>query len=362
MAPVAPTDEELNTMIRARLASVGIDLDQLPETEPDTETVRPAGAACSRRCAASCARRCRQLPRISFRRPPGPIPPKLPSSRSRARRRRCTRRSSPPGTPNERAHRPAGLPGPDVAPEVAVATLNRPEAANALNPRLLADLAATIDRVSAEESATVLVVAAAGRHFCAGADLKERDDEGQLLAKIRDTLEHVARLRLLTIAAIDGSCMGGGLELALACDLRIVGRSARLGLPEIQFGALPAAGGPARLARLVGPAHAKLLVCTGQPVTGEEGARLGLVTHAVDDGTAVAEALDLADRLARHAGYALRTAKAIIDGGQDVALAAALTAEYQAIDAMASPEELHDEMRRAMERSATYSKIFTKGG
>jgi enoyl-CoA hydratase len=153
--------------------------------------------------------------------------------------------------------------------------------------------------------------------------------------------------------------MGGGTELALACDFRVITRSAKIGLPEIKFGGLPAVGGPQRLLRIVGIPRAKWLVMSGEPVDSEEAYRIGLVDEVVDDEQALAAALVRAEKLAEHAAFALRTAKLSINRGANVALKEGLRFEYRLIEKMAAPEERAEERRRAAERDVTYHKIFS---
>lgn len=246
--------------------------------------------------------------------------------------------------------------------EVALLTLDRPDAGNALSTQLARDLAAAVDEVGRRPAAKALVVTGAGRMFCAGADLKETPKPPGWLDLLRRTLDDLAALPVPTIAAINGACMGGGTELALACDLRVIAAGAKIGLPEISFGALPAAGGPQRLARLVGPARAKWLVMSAARLTAEEAAAIGLVDRVAPDGEAGAQGLAVARELAVHAGYALRTAKAAIDRGAGLRLEDALDVEYRLIDTMATPEERAAEVQKAMTRSATYGRIFGGGG
>lgn len=243
-------------------------------------------------------------------------------------------------------------------PEVALITLNRPDAGNSLSSQLVSDLHQAADCVRFTESAKVLVITGAGRFFCAGADLKEQDRPRSWIWRARAAIDHLPEMEQIVIAAMNGPAMGGGTELALACDLRVATRSAQIGLPEIKFGALPGAGGPQRLARLVGPARAKYLVCSGRALSVEQAQTMGIVDEIADDGEATARAVELAQELAEHAAYALRTAKSVIDRGLDVPLPAALRAEYEAIDGMATPEQFNAEVQKAMARSNTYAKIF----
>lgn len=242
---------------------------------------------------------------------------------------------------------------------IATLTLDRPDAGNSLSTGLVADLASAVRSLTYELRPKAVVVTGSGRFFCAGADLKERDRPASWLDDVRAAFDDLAAVPALVIAAINGACMGGGLELALACDVRIAARSARLGLPEIRFGALPAAGGPQRLARVIGPGRTKLLVCTGRHLSAEEAEAMGVVDLVVDDADLLSSAGAIAAEAAVHAGYAIAAAKAAVDGGFDAGLAEALRLEYRIIDTMATPEERAEEVRRAMERSATYGRIFT---
>ena len=244
------------------------------------------------------------------------------------------------------------------SPEIAVLTLNRPNAGNTINSQLAAEFRRAAEAARFSGSTKVLIVTGNGRFFCAGADLKERDKPASWIWRAREAINQLQEMEQIVIAAIHGPCMGGGTEIALACDLRLAGRSASIGLPEVKFGALPAAGGPQRLARLVGPSRAKYLVCSGRALSAEEAASLGVVDEVVEDDALWSRALEVATELAAHAGYALRTAKSVIDQGLDIPLAAALRAEYEAIDHMASPDEFAAEVAKAMERTEAYAKIF----
>lgn len=239
---------------------------------------------------------------------------------------------------------------------VALATLNRPEHANAVSSRLSTELAELVGEVRASDQTKVLVVTGSGEHFSAGADLKETGRPDNFLDLARAAIDGLADLEIPTIAAIDGTCLAGGFELALACDLRVAAPSVVFGLTEICIGALPAAGGHARMARLVGPGRAKRLVLTGERFDGQRALEWGVVDELADP--ALDRALALAEQMAVHAAYALRTAKRCVDDGLGLPIAEALEREYRAIDTMATRDEVNAEIARAMGRSATYSKIF----
>ena len=237
-------------------------------------------------------------------------------------------------------------------------TLNRPDAGNSLSSGLAADLAAALRWTRFESAARATVITGSGRFFCAGADLKEREKSPGWLWDLRAAIDYVEQVEIPVIAAINGTCMGGGLELALATDIRVAGRGVQIGLPEITFGALPAAGGPARLARLVGPGRAKQLVLTGERFSGEQAHAYGIAEIVVPDEEVADRAVGLASAIALHAGYASRTAKYVIDRGLSLPGSAALALEYSAIDTMADDEERAEAARAAIERSATYRKLL----
>ncbi|MGD9932315.1 MAG: enoyl-CoA hydratase/isomerase family protein [Dehalococcoidia bacterium] len=242
--------------------------------------------------------------------------------------------------------------------EIARITLNRPDAGNSLSSQLVTDLTASLRTVRFEPGCKVLLITGAGRFFCAGADLKEKDRPSSWIWDLRRAFDLIEELPVPVVALINGSCMGGGTELALACDFRIALRSVSLGLPEIQFGALPAAGGPQRLLRLVGPARAKLLIMSGEHIPASRAMEIGLLEECVD-GDLEAAGMDFAARLALRAGYAVRATKFLINRGINMPLSDALALDYQVMDTMASPEERRAEMEKAAARSKTYAKIFS---
>jgi enoyl-CoA hydratase len=172
--------------------------------------------------------------------------------------------------------------------ELALVTLDRPQALNALSFELLRELGALLDRVAASDARALLFAGAGERAFCAGADITEL--MGRPLEAARDgarfgqgLFARLDDLGIPSIALINGYAFGGGLELALACDFRLAGPSAKLGLPEIKLGLIPGYGGTQRLPRLVGEARALEMILTGRTVGAEEALRIGLVNRLVDD-------------------------------------------------------------------------------
>ena len=199
-------------------------------------------------------------------------------------------------------------------------TLNRADKLNALTAQMLGELESACSRLEDEEDVRVVIVdSATPRAFCAGADILAGASQGPRGKWARwaraghRAFERVARLRLPTIAAIDGVAYGGGLELALACDLRIAGESARLALPEVTIGTTPAWAGTQRLPRLIGQGRAKQMIFSGQPVEAATALAWGLVNEVVPSANLAARSLALARQIAGNAPVAVQAAKQLVD-------------------------------------------------
>ncbi len=220
---------------------------------------------------------------------------------------------------------------------VAVLTLNRPARRNAIGSDVLGLLAAAVAAAAADDQVRALVIAGAGRAFCAGADLTEiealpdaRAFRG-FIARMTEVYQLIADCPKPSVAALHGVAFGGGLELALACDLRVAERDARLGVPEMKLGVLPGAGGTQRLPRLVPAGIAKQMILTGEPITAPRAHALGLVNELAGPGEAVTAALGLAGQLAAGAPLALAAGKRLIDQGPGMDLAAAISYERESV-------------------------------
>lgn len=208
---------------------------------------------------------------------------------------------------------------------VAHIVLDRPEVRNAIDQAMIDDLHAALGALERDESVNVLVLSGAGgKAFAAGADiaqLRARKSREALLAINARLFQRLEEFPQPTIAAITGYCLGGGCELAMACDVRIAGRSSKFGQPEVALGILPAAGGTQRLPRLVGLGRAKELIFTGRAVDAEEAWRIGLVNHVVEDHEVLEKAAEVAGEIAKHGRLALRLAKVALNAssrtGQD---------------------------------------------
>ncbi len=198
--------------------------------------------------------------------------------------------------------------------------LNRPEKANAYNQAMLEALGGLLDQAAADAGVRLLVITGAGeRAFCGGADLSEfaeRDWQSALRLKSAELFARISRCRLVTLAAINGAAVAGGLELALACDLRIAAATARFWLPEPELGLIPAAGGTQRLADAVGRARAKELILGGQVWGAEEALRFGLVSELTGRDELLPRAQQWAERIALRDAAALELAKRAIDLGR----------------------------------------------
>lgn len=220
---------------------------------------------------------------------------------------------------------------------VAVLALNRPSTRNAIGKNLLNMMRSNIERIKFDPKLRALILRSAVPNvFCAGADLKERaqmseEDVGPFVAGLRQAISEIANLPVPTIVALDGIAVGGGLEMALACDIRIASDNASMGLVETKLAIIPGGGGTQRLARLVGPAIAKELIFTARVIKGPEAERIGLVNHVVkqnDTGDAAYQrAFELAQEIAPQGPVALKMAKLAINRGSEVDLETGLQFE-----------------------------------
>jgi enoyl-CoA hydratase len=210
----------------------------------------------------------------------------------------------------------------EVREGVILITLNRPEVRNSLNQALVGGLAEAFDRLDADPDLSAAVLTGTGKGFCAGMDLAAflaGEDvwsgarEGRGLKRI--VTEPTAKP---VIVAVEGFAVAGGLEIALACDVIVSGRSAKLGVPEVQRSLVAAGGALRELPRRVGPGVAKRLALTGELIDAEVGAAIGLVDELVDDGAAVDEALALAATIAAAGPLAVQATKRILDFQADL--------------------------------------------
>ncbi|XP_009796417.1 putative enoyl-CoA hydratase 2, mitochondrial [Nicotiana tabacum] len=212
--------------------------------------------------------------------------------------------------------------------------LDRPEARNAIGKDMLRGLQQAFEAVSNERSANVLMICSSvPKVFCAGADLKERktmilSEVQDFVSTLRSTFSFLEGLHIPTIAAIEGIALGGGLEMAMSCDIRICGEDAVLGLPETGLAVIPGAGGTQRLPRLVGKSIAKDIIFTGRKINGKDAVSIGLVNYCVPAGEARLKALELARDINQKGPVALKMAKCAIDKGVELDMESALALEW----------------------------------
>lgn len=219
--------------------------------------------------------------------------------------------------------------------KIAVVTLNRPQAANAMSHQLLNDLNDVINKLEQNKQIVCTIIVGAGdRVFCAGADLKERkgmsDDQViQTVQYIGQTVMRIENLPMPVIAALNGVAFGGGLELALACDLRVAAEDVKLGLTETSLAIIPGAGGTQRLPRLIGLGQAKRLIYTAERLTAKEALDIGLIEQ-ICASNVLDEAIELAKMISKNGPVALKQAKTAIDQGMQTDLQTGLVIEHLA--------------------------------
>ena len=211
----------------------------------------------------------------------------------------------------------------DTMASISILTLNRPKA-NAMGKQMIHELSEAIQALETTHSDTrcVILTSHSNRVFSAGADLKERStmtlhEAQDFVTNLRNTFEQFSRLLMPSIAAIEGVAVGGGLELALACDLRVASAQATLGLPETSLAIIPGAGGTQRLTRLLGISRAKQMIFTADRVDGTTAKEYGLVQYVVEPKTCLDFATELAWKIAGHGPIAIRAAKQAMDQGMD---------------------------------------------
>uniref|UniRef100_A0A2P2J7K6 Methylglutaconyl-CoA hydratase n=2 Tax=Rhizophora mucronata TaxID=61149 RepID=A0A2P2J7K6_RHIMU len=214
-------------------------------------------------------------------------------------------------------------------------SLERPGAKNAIGKEMLRGLRHTLEMINEDASAKVVLISSlVPKVFCAGADLKERKmmtpPEVQFFVNsLRSTFAFIEALHVPTIAIIEGAALGGGLEMALSCDLRICGEDALFCLPETGLAIIPGAGGTQRLPRLVGTSVAKELIFTGRKIGGREAVSTGLVNYCVPAGEAHLKALEIAQEINQKGPVAIRMAKKAINEGFEIDLSSALELEEE---------------------------------
>ncbi len=222
----------------------------------------------------------------------------------------------------------------DVQDGIAVITLNRPEAMNSIDPETREELGHAWQRIADDEEIRCVVFTGSGeKAFCTGSDLKKTPPPKETFAQLTfggkepENLLDGLKTNKPTICAINGYAIGGGLELALACDIRIASRNAQFGLSEARVGSIPGFGGTQRLPRLIGESNALYLMLTGTRIDADEAFRLGLVSKVVDDKELLPHALEIASQIAKNAPLSVRAIKRLVKDGLNLPLDDALRLE-----------------------------------
>lgn len=210
--------------------------------------------------------------------------------------------------------------------------LNRPDKLNAINEQLMKDLRQAVDELVEDDQIRVIIITGLGKAFCAGADISQFKTLNGLTAwefakKGRELMDYIENLPKPTIAMINGYALGGGLELAMACDIRIAAEEAQVGLPEITLGIYPGFGGTQRLIRLIGKGKAMEMMMTGDRIPAREAERLGLVNKVVPLTELEKETRNFAIKLAEKPPVALKLVKLLVNQGLDIPILAGLNME-----------------------------------
>lgn len=223
----------------------------------------------------------------------------------------------------------------------AILTLNRENALNALNSQVLSEIREAIrDLIQDSRMRGVIITGKGEKAFCAGADITEMkglsfDAAEEFARKGHKTMNMIAGSDLISIAAINGYALGGGLELALACDIRIASKNAKFGLPETGLGLIPGFGGTQRLPRIVGRGLALEIILTGEHIDTERALRIGLVNHVVDLSELLPKAEELMNKMLKHKGIeAQKVARWLVHSGAELPLTASLEREVNAFAEM----------------------------
>ena len=242
----------------------------------------------------------------------------------------------------------------EVQGPLALITINRPEKHNAISLGTLDELHAAVDRAAVDESVRVIAITGAGgKAFASGSDLsevKDRDFKKALEPIVQGLADKLERTPKPTIAAIDGICMGGGLEVALGCDLRVATPRSRFATPEGKLGIIPGGGACARLPRVVGRGWGMEMMLMGEAIDAERALQIGLITRLVERDQLLDHVRQMADHLATYAPFVPRTMKAMVHFGMEASLAGALMFEKYAQGALVQTKDAQEGIDAFLEK------------
>jgi enoyl-CoA hydratase len=250
----------------------------------------------------------------------------------------------------------------DKGDGIGVVTLNRPKSLNALCDELIAELGTVFDEIGEDRDVAAVIITGSTKAFAAGADIKEISQIASpavaqgFVSRIHAVFNRIEGCAKPVIAAISGFALGGGCELALACDLRIAAENAVFGLPEIKLGVIPGGGGTQRLPRLVGVGRAKELLYTGDSIDAQEAYRIGLVNKVVPPESLMDEARTMAAKLAKRPPVALKMTKLAVNEGINMDLYSAIGHESRCFEILFSTADQKEGMQAFIEkREAKFS-------
>jgi enoyl-CoA hydratase len=226
---------------------------------------------------------------------------------------------------------------------LSIITMNRPDNLNSINTKMQAEMKAIWEDLEQDRNIRVIIFTGGDKCFSAGADIKEQFPAGQSRPSSRDQFKKFEDDDRPFIAAISGFCLGGGLELALCCDLRIATESARFGLPELRIGSVPGAGGMQRLPRLIGITRAKELLYTAGRIDAAEAYRIGLINKIVPEASLIDEAVKLAETMLTMPPHGLKIAKRCVNEGMQIDLQTALKLDLAiSVQEMSTPTAIEN--------------------
>ena len=244
----------------------------------------------------------------------------------------------------------------DKDAKIAIVTLNRPDKLNAMNLQCVEELRQVLDAIEQDEEVWVAIVTGGDTVFSAGADisvissLSSPTEHYRFSRRFQQLFQRVEDLEKPVIAAVCGLALGGGCELVLACDLRIVSETARFGFPEINIGGFPAAGGTQKLPRLIGAPKAKELLFTGAQIDGREAYRIGLVNRVVPGDQVMKEARTLAEAISSKPKLSISKMKRLVNVGINMDLESALMYESECLSSLSSTEDFKEGARAFLEK------------
>jgi enoyl-CoA hydratase len=243
-----------------------------------------------------------------------------------------------------------------VDENIAVITINRPNYLNALNTKVLREISEVVDIIDADSSIRAVVLTGAGKKaFVAGADISEMQNKNVLEAREFSSLGNKAfskleNLKMPVIAAVNGYALGGGCELAMACDIRIADHKAKFGQPEITLGIMPGFGGSQRLARLTGLGIAKEILFTGEMINAERAYEIGLVNRIVDSSEVLTESIKMAQKIAANSPLGVCFTKKAVNEGANLDIERAVSLEAELFGSLFSTKDQKEGMSAFLEK------------